>query len=110
MTRPLTHGGSVTSPYIALDAPDSLGRKITITFAFDDVTRLLATGTVHRDANCRWHKIVVGIGVDGQPDSSTHTFNVGNLVGDQVFTAVQMAAVGFSTIEDVLALQITAIP
>lgn len=108
--HPMMHGGPVQSPYVALDAPDNLGRHLTITFVFDNVTRALATGTVHRDANCRWHKIVIGIGADGDPGSSTHTFNVGNLVGDQSFNATQMAAVGFSTIEDVLALQITAVP
>lgn len=107
----MARGDPVTSPYVYDSGGDYLGRHITITFVFDNVTRALTSGTVFRDAGCVYTKIYVGLGSDGTPDSTTHIFNVGALAGDRSFAASQMAAAGLTTIESVLALgQITAGP
>lgn len=113
MTRPTLDkpGGPVSSPYVNDSGIDANGRHITVTWAFNNATRNLQSCTVHRDAGCLYTKILVGIGADGTPDSTTHSFNVGNVNNppdpDKVFNAAQMSAVGLDTIEDVLGLQIT---
>jgi hypothetical protein len=106
----MAKGDPVTSPYVWDSGGDFQGNHITLTWVFDNATRALITGTVHRDAGCVFTKIYVGVGGDGSPNTTTHVFDVGNLVGDRTFTANQMAAIGFTTIEQVLALQITAGP
>jgi hypothetical protein len=103
-------GGQAQTPYV-YDAADYLNRHLTITINFDNATRALTSGVVHRDPDCMYTKILIGIGADGRPDSSTHKFDVGKLEGDRTFTGNQMSVVGLNTIEDVFALgQIAAAP
>jgi hypothetical protein len=104
----MSHGGPVTSPYVYDSGGDFQGNHITITVTFDDATRALIGAVVHRDAGCVYTKILIGLGGDGTPNTTTRVINVGNLVGDRSFTPTQMAAVGLNTIDDILALQITA--
>jgi hypothetical protein len=95
------------SPYV-WESPDYQGNRIRITVTFDNATRALTGGSVFRDAACVYRKIYIGVGVDGSPDSTTHKFTVP--AGTTAVSAAQMAAVGFTTIEQFLALQITAGP
>jgi hypothetical protein len=104
----MSHGGPVVSPYVYDSGGDFQGNHITITVVFNDVSRALTSATVHRDAGCVYTKILIGIGADGTPNTTTKVINVGNLVGDRSFTPTQMAAVGLNTIDDILSLQITA--
>jgi hypothetical protein len=67
----------------------------------------------HRDhrgpRRCLYTKILIGLGGDGTPDSTTRKITVPD--GTTVLTPQQLAALaaqGLSTIEDILALQITA--
>ena len=107
----MAHGGPIQTPYVYDSGGDFAGLHITITINFNNATRALTGAVIHRDPGCQYTKIYVGLGPDGTPDSGTHTFNVGQLNGDRSFSAAQLLAVGFSTIEDVLALgQITAGP
>jgi hypothetical protein len=98
-------GGQAHPPYI-WEAADYLNRVIRITVNFDDGTRLLSGATVFRDAGCVYTKILVGKGVDGSPDSTTKSFTVP--AGTTPISQAQMNSRGFDTIEDFLALQITA--
>jgi hypothetical protein len=103
-------GGPAQTPYV-YDAADYMDRHLTITINFNNATRALTSGTVHRDPDCMYTKILIGVGGDGRPDSSPHKIDVGKLEGDRTFTANQMSAVGLDTIEDVFALgQIAAAP
>lgn len=106
----MAHGGPVTSPYLALDAQDVAGNHLTMTFTFNEVDRSLISATIHRDPDCLWHRVLIGLGPDGTPDNSSHMFNVQGLSGNRDFNSAQLRATGFVTIEDVLALQITAGP
>lgn len=101
-------GPPPVSPFV-YEARDYLGRVIRITIPYDDATKAInGSASVHRDVGCLYSKIVVDVGGDGKPDSSTKTFTVP--VGDRTFTVAQMAAVGITSINQVLDTQITAIP
>jgi len=98
-------GGQAQTPYI-WEAADYQAKVIRITVTFDNATRILSGASVFRDAACVYTKILVGKGVDGQPDSTTKSFTVP--AGTTSVTQAQMNSRGFTTIEDFLALQITA--
>lgn len=98
-------GGQAHPPYI-WEAADYAGKVIRITVNFDDTTRLLSGASVFRDAACVYTKILIGKGVDGTPDSTTKSFTVP--AGTTNITQNQLNSRGFDTIEDFLALQITA--
>jgi len=100
----LYDSGSVTDP----TKPD---HAVQITVNFDNATFALINAVVWRAADCLWHTITIGLGVDGSPNSSTKTFNLSTLNdASRTVTAAQMAASPyfFTTIQDVLAAQITA--
>lgn len=104
------NGGVAQSPW-QYEASDYLGRRLSITITFNNATRLITGATVHRDPDCMYTRILVGVGVDGGPDSSTHVFGVPNLEGDRNFGVGAINSVGLSVIEDVFALgQIAAAP
>lgn len=99
--------GVQTSPWV-YEAWDYQRNAIQITVTFDATTRALQTITVFRDAACIYTKIYIGLGSDGRPDTTPRAFSVP--AGTHIFTAAQLSAVGLNTIEDILALQITAGP
>lgn len=93
------------SPYV-VRFPDYLQRAITITVNFDNATRSIINAVVVRDTGCLWTKILIGLGTDGTPDSSTRkvTVPVGTTnVGKAVFTGF-----GVDTIEQFQAYNLTA--
>lgn len=64
--------------------------KITITIAYDNATRVLAsTGTAHRDPGCKWKRFVTFI---GQPGEHSVQIPVGN-------STFNTADLGVTTIE-----------
>jgi hypothetical protein len=85
---------------------------VQVTVNFDNTTRAITNAVVWRAANCRWTKIVVGLGADGTPDSTATAFNLAGLNdATRTVTAAQMAGAPWHvhTIEDFLtAGQITA--
>lgn len=99
--------GQQQSPWI-YEAQDNAGLALRITVAFNNSTRALTSATVHRDAGCVYARILIGTGADGTPDTTPRAFSVP--VGDTTFNAGQLSGVGLNTIEDILALQITAGP
>ena len=107
----MAHGGQIQTPWIFDSGGDSQNRHLTITVTFNNATRAITGATLHRDANCTWNKIYIGVGADGSPDSATHKFDVSGITGDVSRTPAQMSAVGFNVIEDITALgNITAGP
>jgi len=99
---------SVQSPYV-WESPDHQGNVIRITVQFDNVTRALTGADAYRDDACVYRKIYLGRGDDGSPDTSPHVVNVAS--GARHLNAQQVGnALGFSTIEQFLDVQITAGP
>lgn len=98
--------GDIPNPYVYDSGADSADRHITITVSWNTANRALTGAVVHRDTGCAYTKILVGVGADGTPNSSTRSFTVP--AGDTSFTKNQMGSVGLNTIDDFLALQITA--
>lgn len=100
-----------TSPYVYDSGGDYLGRRLTITVSFDNASRLISGAVVHRDPGCVYTKIYVGTGADGTPDSTPRVFGPvpdgDTSIPRSQFTKPQ---VNISTIEDFIAMQVTAGP
>lgn len=101
----MAKGDPLLSPYVWDSGADYLQRHITITIPFNNSTRAVLNGiVVHRDTDCVFTRIVIGVPSD---PGSQRTARVSN--GDTTFTANQFRnATGFTTIDQVLSLQITA--
>ncbi|MGN6403382.1 hypothetical protein [Sinomonas sp.] len=95
------------NPYI-WSANDPLGNPLTISVAWRASTRALQNTTVTRDPACSLGHIYIGLGPDGTPDTSPNAYAVPT--GSTTINANALKANGLSTIDDVLALQITAGP
>lgn len=98
-------GDVLQSPYV-VRFDDYLQRAITITVNFDNATRSIIGAVVVRDTGCLWTHLLIGIGVDGTPDSTPRKVDVPEgttNVGKQAFTNF-----GVDTIEQFQAFQITA--
>src|SRR5687768_12141764 len=94
-----------TSPWSATFA-DYVDKVLSITITFDNTPRAITSCTVHKDAGCQYNKLLIGLGEDGSPDSTTKSFTIP--VGDTNVPVNAMAAKGIDVIEDVLGLNITA--
>lgn len=108
----MAKGDPVSSPYIYDSGPDANGKKLTGTFNFNNATRALINLTVHRDVGCLYVAVLIG---DPNSNSVVRVPASGQIpAGDTVVTAAQIAAAGqtkgvtLNTVEDVLALQMTA--
>lgn len=102
----MARGDPLTSPWV-WEAIDYQGNKIRISVAFDNTTFAIVNGsTVFRDANCRFTKIYIGVGPDGTVESSPNVYAVP--AGTTTLNRAAFTNNGLNTINDVLALQITA--
>lgn len=101
------HPVTIVSPWVCRFGTEGNLWLIT-SVAFDDTTRALLTTTITRDVGCTFTTIYIGVGTDGTMETTTHIFRIP--VGTTTVTAAQLSANGLSTIEDVLALQISAQP
>lgn len=97
--------GTLTSPWV-WTAADANGASITISVDFNASTRALQGATVVRNTGCLYRTILIGLGTDGTPDTAANAFPVP--YGTSSLTARQLTRNGLATIDDVLALQITA--
>lgn len=52
---------------------------VQITINFDNTTRVISNAVVWRAKNCRWTKIVVGLGGDGTVETSARVFDLSTL-------------------------------
>lgn len=96
---------------VVWESPDYQNNVIRITITFNNATRAITGITVFRDSACVYTKIYMGLGADGTPDTSTRKITVP--AGTTVLNASQLSALasaGISTIENFLALNITAGP
>lgn len=102
-------GDPVVSPWVYDSGPDWQGKRLRITVAFNNVTRVVTGAVVHRDPGCVYDHIYIGLGADGTPNSSTRVFAVPNLEGDRNINANALNSNGINVIEDLFLLgQITA--
>ncbi len=100
-------GPPPVSPFV-YSARDFAGHTITVTIDYDNNTRVILGGLVERDTDCLYVKVYIGTGGDGRPDSTTHKFNAQS--GSHAINAAVLAAIGITTIEDILNSQITVGP
>lgn len=100
-------GDQLQSPWVSRFA-DYKDKAITLTVTFNNTTRSITGGSITRDAGCQFTKVLIGLGEDGSPDSTDTAFNVAGLEGTQSVGKAPFTARGFSTVEDIQALQITA--
>lgn len=98
---------AIQTPWV-VPFQDYLGRKVIITVNFDNTTRAISTAVVHRDSGCLWHFVVFDNPNDVQKAKKLAAPADG--AGDATYTGAQIAAQGLSTIDQALALQITATP
>jgi hypothetical protein len=103
----MARGDTMVSPW-TWEAADYVGLAIRITVNFNNSTRSLQSTVVHRDTGCQYKKIVLDVPSDGAKSKRLVAPIDG--AGDRTYTANQMKAQGLNTIEDVLAVQITAEP
>jgi hypothetical protein len=101
-------GGPISVSPWTYTGLDYQGRAIAITVPFNTSSRAQQGATLHRDTGCVYHTIVLGdpndptnvkqfaCPADGQPDSTA--------------TAQQLRNNGLTTIDDVVAVQVTAKP
>jgi hypothetical protein len=101
----MAKGDPVTTPYVYDSGGDSLDRHLTCSFAFDNVSRVLSGATVHRDVGCVYVAVLIG-----DPRSAPTRIPATGAIptGDTAISKGQLNANGYTTIEDVLAKQITA--
>lgn len=94
------------SPYV-YEAKDYQDNAIRGAFNYDDATGTLLSLDAHRDADCVYTTIVIGVGPDNTVETSTQRYLVP--VGDSTVTQAELNAEGLYHIDDVTDLQITAI-
>lgn len=93
--------GVVISPWF-WSAGDYQGKQITITVTFNNTTKAIISASVFRDPACMYTKIYIGL------PSAVIPISVPS--GTSAATGSQLALIGLNTINDILALQITAGP
>src|ERR1041385_1923250 len=101
----MAKGDPISSPYVYDSGADWQGRHLTATFSFNNGNRNLSGLVVHRDPGCAYVAVLVG-NPNGTPTRIPSSGSIPN--GDTNVTQGQLNAAGFTTIENVLALQITA--
>lgn len=100
----MAKGDPYPSPWV-WTARDMNGNALTITLPFDNTTKALQNGgSIHRDPGCLFSRIVWGVPSDPNAKRSPQV-----PAGDTAVTAAQILAFsGFTTVNDILALQVTA--
>lgn len=97
-------GDVLQSPYV-VRFDDYAAKAITITVNFNNATRSIINASVTRDAGCVFSKLLIGIGADNTPDSTTRKVNVPD--GTTAVPKTVFTNFGVDTIEEFQAYQIT---
>lgn len=101
--------GNPISPWV-YQASDYQGNVIRVTAVFISTSPFTLTSvTTFRDAACVYKNVYFGLGTDGTPDTSSKAFG-GVPSGTTTVGASTLNALGFTTILNVLAGQVTAGP
>jgi hypothetical protein len=101
----------IPNPYVYDSGADLNGRRVRIEFAWDTTTKALTGVNISRNAGCQFTQILVGLGSDGRPDTTDRTVDLSGLEGARALPASRIQFLiehGLATIDDILALQITA--
>lgn len=85
---------------------DYVGQAIDITVIFDEGDRSITSASIHRDAECLFTTIFIGLGPDETPNTSPVHFEVPT--GTTPISAGVLSLLGFNVIEEIEALQISA--
>jgi hypothetical protein len=103
----MAKGDPLLSPWV-VGFQDYLNRVVTITVNFNDATRALTNAVIHRDSGCLFHTIVF----DNPSDAvkAKRLTAPADGAGDRTYSKAQLASQGLNTIEDAMAVQITAEP
>jgi hypothetical protein len=86
-----------TSPYI-FQAADYLGRRLSVTFIFDNANRTIIAALTHRDADCFYEGVLTGVNVDGSPTSITRQLAIPE--GDDEIALWELQSRNIVTIDD----------
>lgn len=97
-------GGITTSPWV-FQCVDRNNVPFKATFNFNTSTRALTSCVVARNAGCLYTQLWLGLGSDGTPNTTVDAFNAPSAITN--LGAATLATAGLSTIDDVLAIQIT---
>jgi hypothetical protein len=101
----VVRGDPMPSPYVYDSGGDYRERRLTGAFSFNVANRSLSGLLVHRDPGCVYVAVLIG-DPNGTPIRVPPSGAVAE--GDTNISKAQLNSVGLNTIEDVLALQITA--
>lgn len=106
----MSSGGTAppVSPFV-YTAADYQGHVLSVTCVFNNGTLALISVTTLRDPACLYRNVYFGLGANGIPDTSSKAFG-GVPSGSTTVGAGLLSSLGFSTITNVLAGQITAGP
>jgi hypothetical protein len=97
----------LASPW-AWSSGDSQGRQIGVEVAFNISTGVVTGVATSRAAGCAYGRLLIGLGGDGRPDSTTRLFVIQE--GSNPIPLGQWSAKVGPNIQDLLAQQITAGP
>lgn len=97
--------GTPVSPYLYYSCTDGAGKLITMTITFDG-SQNLTGATIFRDPACVYHNILIGLGANGTPDTTTMKFAIPG--GTTTITTAQLNSVGLFTFADTQKYQVTA--
>lgn len=99
---------ALVSPW-SWQTQDWRGWTLSFSVTFGPLTHLILGISTFKDPDCEFTKIIIGVGPDGTPDTSTKVIPVpagSNNVLAALLTT--LATVGLTTIDNLLAEQITA--
>lgn len=105
--HPRKGSGAVQSPYTYHSGYDNDGLELWAEFYFDNTTRVVSGGLCHRDPGCHWNAVLLG-----DPNGSPTRIPAAGAIpdGDTPLSQAEINAYGFATAEDLIAVQITAVP
>lgn len=86
--------------------PDYQDKAITVSVTFNDNTKVLSGAEIIREPGCVYQTILWGLGEDGRPDNTTMKFIIPE--GTTNLNRQALSRVGLASIDNVLAVQITA--
>ena len=103
----LSQTGTPANPWV-WSANDPQGLAVSISIPWNTSNRSLGSATVTRATGCTLGRLYIGLGTVATPDSARNAYAV--TVGRGTVSAHTLAKNGLSTIDNVMALQITAGP
>lgn len=105
-------GGTVVTPNPWVwHTEDLQGRTLRIEVSWLESNRHINGITLFRDDGCQFTKILIGTGLDGNPNNTDKEINVAGVVGETNVGASKLNVFsnrGLFTIDDLQTFQITA--